>query len=257
MKGDLAPLQEAREVSEDLLEKPHQVGEITTTVDPSHTPRGLHSWVNAESDHMDTGCRIRITSIRIPAHRIHSGAAGGLLHPAQAALPQSSTGSPRMVLCMDRLATEHHFSTKTTIATHLHLAISTALRQTDGFFRHIVPLGVRSDAQALRSMTGAGAPHLETGPLADQTLAGTTGMAQEVTLTPLVGIRGSLAHLNENPESFMEGVHIQRGTRMKLCRLGKVNIQLCVRMQSPVHCRVVRVNPSFLQLSVSVKYRRI
>ncbi len=87
MKGDLAPLQEAREVLEDLLEKPHQVGEIKTAVDPSHTPRGPRSWVNAESGHMDRGCSTRITSIHIPAHRIHSGAAGGLLHLAQAALP--------------------------------------------------------------------------------------------------------------------------------------------------------------------------
>lgn len=210
MKGDLAPLQEAREALEDLLEKPHQVGEIKTAVDPIHTPRG-RSWVNAESGHMDLGCSTRITSIHIPAHRIHSGAAGGLLRLAQAALPQSSTGSPHMVLYMDRLATEHHFSTKTTLATHLHLAISMALHQTGGFLPHTVPSGVHSDAQALRSMTGAGAPLLGRGLLADQHLAGTTGMAQEVTLTPPVGIRGFLAHPKENPESFMEGVHIQRG----------------------------------------------
>ncbi len=257
MKGDLALLQEAREVLEDLLEKPHQVGEIKTAVDPSHTPRGPRSWVNAENGHMDRGCSTRITSIRIRAHRIHSGAAGGLHRLAQAALPLSSTGSPHIVLFMDRLATEHHFSTKTTLATHLHLAISMALHQTGGFLPHIVPSGVHRDAQTLKSMTGAGAPLLGRGPLADQHLAGTTGMAREVTLIPRVGIQGFPAHPKENPESFMEGIHIQRGTRMKLCRLGKVKIQLCVRMQNPVHCRVVRVNPSFLQLSVSVKYHRI
>ncbi len=257
MKGDLALLQEAREVLEDLLEKPHQVGEIKTAVDPSHTPRGPRSWVNAENGHMDLGCSTRIISIRIRAHRIHSGAAGGLHRLAQAALPLSSTGSPHIVLFMDRLATEHHFSTKTTLATHLHLAISMALRQTGGFLPHIVPSGVHRDAQTLKSMTGAGAPLLGRGPLADQHLAGTTGMAREVTLIPRVGIQGFPAHPKENPESFMEGIHIQRGTRMKLCRLGKVKIQLCVRMQNPVHCRVVRVNPSFLQLSVSVKYHRI
>lgn len=216
MKGDLAPLQEAREVSEDLLEKPHQVGEITTVLDHSHTPKGPRSWVNAESDHTDHGCRTRITSILIPAHRIHSGAAGGLLHPAQAALPQSSTGSPLMVLYMDRLATEHHSSMEITLATHLHLAISMALHQKGGFLHRIVPSGVPSDAQALRSMTGAGALHLATGPLADQHLVATTGMAEEVILTLLVAIQGSPAHPIENPESFMEGVHIQRGTRMKL-----------------------------------------
>lgn len=222
MKGDLAPHQEAREVSEDLLEKPHQVGEITTVVDHSHTPKGPRSWVNAENDRTDSGCRTRITSIHIPAHRIHSGAAGGLLHPAQAALPQSSTGSPHMVLYMDRLATEHHSSMEITLATHLHLAISMALHQKGGFLHRIVPSGVPSGAQALRNMTGAGALHLATGPLADQHLGGTTGMAQEVILTLLVGIQGSLAHPKENPESFMEGVHIQRGGLQREINVGRM-----------------------------------
>ncbi|XDV21050.1 hypothetical protein PO909_026234 [Leuciscus waleckii] len=115
-----------------------------------------------------------------------------------------------MVLCMDRLATEHHSSMEITLATHLHLAISMALHQKGGFLHRIVPLGVPSDAQALRSMTGAGALHLATGPLADQHLVATTGMVEEVILTLLVVIQGSPAHPIENPESFMEGVHIQR-----------------------------------------------
>lgn len=238
MKGDTVLLQEAREVSEDLLEKPLRVGELTTVVDPSPTPRGLpRSWVNAESDHTDSGCRTRITSIHIPAHRIHRGAAGGLHRPAQVALPQYSTGNPLILLYMDHLATEDQYSMETTLDTHLHLDthLFMALHQNDGFLRLIIPSGVHSDGQALRSTTGAGAPHPERGLLAGLHLVGITGMAQEVMLIPPVGIQGSLAHPTENPESFMEGVHIQRGTRMKLCKLGNLIIQLCVSLQSQVH----------------------
>lgn len=238
MKGDMAPLQEAKEVSEGLLEKPLRVGEFTTVVDPSPTPRGLpHSWVNAESDHTDSGCRTRITSIRIPTRRIHREAEGGHHHPAQVALPQYSTGNPLIPLYMDRLATEHQYSMETTLDTHLHLDtdLFMALHQIDGFLHLIIPSGVHSDAQALRIMTGAGVPLPGRGLLADQHLVGTTGMAQEVTLIPTVGIRGSLAHPTESPENFMEGVHIQRGTQMKLYKLGNLIIQLCVSLRSQVH----------------------
>ncbi|KAG1958551.1 hypothetical protein F2P79_006680 [Pimephales promelas] len=127
-----------------------------------------------------------------------------------------------MDLYMDRLATEHHSSMEITLATHLHLAISMALHQKGGFLHRIIPSGAPSDAQALRSMTGAGAVHLATGPWADQHLVVTTGMAEEVILTLLVAIQGSPAHPIENPESFMEGVHIQRGGLQREINVGRM-----------------------------------
>lgn len=113
---------------------------------------------------------------------------------------------------MDHLVTEHHSSMETTSTSHLHLAIFTGHHQTGGFHLLTVPSEVRSDAQALlKSTREAGVLDLGRGLSEDRHLEGRTGMGRGVTHTPPVGILGPLAHPRENPESFLEGVHIKRG----------------------------------------------